>query len=82
MIRANKKGDLPFGDIEKKDGTNAPSVSTAVITKKGAKDCKVESKDIWYTNYEKGGQVFIKPELATDEGMDVFLKNKCNFSIY
>jgi hypothetical protein len=81
MIRADKSGDLPYGDTEIQ-GKSVPSTSTATISKKGFKDCKVPAKDIWYTDNTKGGNVFIKPEYANDEGLDNFIKNKCGFSIY
>lgn len=81
MIRADKAGDLPYGDIELRDGSNAPSTTIATISKKGHKDCKIPSKEIWY-NDEKIKDVLIKPELSTDEGLDNFLKKKCNFSIF
>lgn len=82
MIRADKTGDLPYGDIEKKDGKKAPSISTATISKKGFSDCKIKSDDIWYTDYQKDGQVFIKPNLSNDQGMDKFIKERCGFSLY
>ena len=82
MIRADKSGDLPYGDIELSSGTSAPSISIATVSKKGFKDCKIPSKELWYTDHSKGGQVFIKPELANDQGMDAFIKNKCGFSLF
>ncbi len=82
LIRADKSGDFPMGDIERSDGTKAPSISIATISKKGQKDCKVPAKDMWYTNYDKGQNVMIKPELASDEGLDKFIKARCGFSIY
>lgn len=82
LIRADKSGDLPYGDIETSNGTKLPSNSTATISKKGFKDCKIPSKDLWYTDYNKGDNVFIKKELSSDEGMDNFLKAKCGFSIF
>lgn len=82
MIRSDKSGDLPYGDIELSNGSKAPSSSTATISKKGFKDCKIPSKDIWYTDYKKGGSVFIKPEFQADKGLDDFVKKKCGFSIY
>lgn len=82
MIRSDKSGDLPYGDIELSNGSKAPSSSTATISKKGFKDCKIPSKDIWYTDYQKGGSVFIKPEFQADKGMDDFIKKKCGFSLY
>lgn len=82
MIRADKSGDLPYGDIELNNGKSAKSTSIATISKKGFKDCKIPSKDIWYTDNSKGGNVFIKPELAKDDGIDKFIKTKCGFSIY
>lgn len=82
MIRADKSGDLPYGDIELPNGNPAPSTSTATISKKGFKDCRVPSKDIWYTDYKRGSNVFIKPEFSSDKGLDEFVKKKCGFSLY
>ncbi len=82
LIRSDKSGDLPYGDIETKSGAHAPSISIATVSKKGFKDCKIPSKDIWYTDYNNGGNVLIKKELATDAGLDSFIKSKCGFSIY
>jgi hypothetical protein len=81
MIRTDKAGDLPIGDTET-GGKTIPSISTTTISKKGYKDCKIPAKDIWYTDYKKAGNVFIKKELATDEGMDNFLRSKCGFSMF
>lgn len=80
MIRADKSGDLPYGDIENSRG-RAPSITIATVSKKGFKDCKIPSKDIWYTDYEKSN-VLIKPEYATDAGLDSFIKKKCGFSLF
>jgi hypothetical protein len=82
MIRADKSGDLPYGDIELPNGKSAPSISTAIVSKKGFKDCSIPAKDLWYTDHQKGGIIFIKPNLASDEGMDAFIKKKCGFSLY
>lgn len=82
MIRSDKSGDLPYGDIETRDGGHAPSISQTTISKKGFKDCKVPSKEIWYTDYNKDANVFIKPEFANDKGLDDFIKKKCGFSLY
>lgn len=82
LIRADKSGDLPYGDIETKSGAPAPSISIATVSKKGFKDCKIPSKDIWYTDYNNSGNVLIKKDLATDAGLDSFIKFKCGFSIY
>lgn len=82
LIRTDKSGDLPYGDIELSNGKSAPSISTAVISKKGFKDCKIFSKEIWYTDYTKGSEIFIKPELASDSGMDSFIVKRCGFSIF
>lgn len=82
LIRADKSGDLPIGDTERSDGTRLPSSSTAVISKEGYPDCKIPAKEIWYTDYNKKGNVFIKRELATDILMDQFLRKRCGFSIF
>lgn len=82
LIRADKNGDLPFGDIEHNNGTHSPSISTATISKKGFKDCKIPSKEIWYTDYNKKDNVLIKPELSTDLKMNEFVIKRCGFSIY
>ncbi|MBC7427811.1 MAG: hypothetical protein H7336_04305 [Bacteriovorax sp.] len=81
MIRADKSGDLPYGDIETKGGGRAPSITTATVSKKGFPDCKIPSKDIWYTDYTKNN-VLIKTEYATDAGLDSFIKKKCGFSLF
>lgn len=81
IIRASKSGDLPYGDIELKNGKPAPSTTTATISKKGHKDCQVPSKDLWY-NDNKINSILIKPEFATDEGLDAFIKKKCGFSLF
>jgi hypothetical protein len=82
LIRADKSGDLPIGDTESRDGAKLPSSSTAVISKAGYPDCKVPAKDIWYTDYTKKGNVFVKRELGTDVQMDEFLRKRCGFSIF
>lgn len=81
VITASKSGDLPYGDIELRDGRSAPSITTATVSKKGHKDCKIPSKDLWYNDQEKNN-VLIKPEYATDQGLDSFLKKKCGFSLF
>jgi hypothetical protein len=80
-ITANKAGDLPYGDIELKNGDAAPSVSTATVSKKGHKDCQIPSKEIWYNDKDKD-TVLIKPEFQTDAGLDTFIQKKCGFSIF
>jgi hypothetical protein len=82
MIRADKSGDLPYGDIELPNGKPAPSITIATVSKKGFKDCKIPSKDIWYTRHDRAGNTFIKPELANDQGMDKFIKERCGFSLF
>jgi hypothetical protein len=82
VIRSSKNGDLPYGDIEKKDGSRAPSISKAYISKKGFKDCEVDAKDIWYTDSQRGNKSLIKKEFASDEQLDKFIKSHCGFSIY
>ena len=80
VIRADKSGDLPYGNIETRNGSSAPSTTTATVSKKGQKDCKIPSKDIWYN--DKDDHVLIRPEYATDSGLDAFIKKKCGFSLY
>lgn len=82
VIRADKSGDLPMGDVEDSQGNRKPSPVIATISKKGFNDCKVPSKDIWYTDYNKGNNVLMKAELATDQGFDDFVRKKCGFSIF
>lgn len=81
VIRADKSGDLPYGDIELRDGSPAPSISIATVSKKGFKDCKIPSKELWYNDKEKN-DVLIRPEYANDSGLDSFLKKKCGFSLF
>jgi hypothetical protein len=81
MIRADKSGDLPYGDIETKEGKSAPSITTATVSKAGFKDCKIPSKEIWFNDSEKK-RVLIRPEFSNDEGLDNFIKKRCGFSLF
>ena len=80
LMRASKSGDLPYGDIELRDGSKARSTTVATVSKKGHKDCQIPSKDIWYNTPDE--DFLIKPELASDAGLDSFLKKKCGFSLF
>ncbi len=80
MIRADRSGsNLPYGDMEV-NGRATPNNVIATVSKKGEKDCKIPSKDIWYTDKNYSSPM-IKPELQSDAGLDSFLKKRCGFSL-
>ncbi len=79
VIKIHKSGDLPYGDREV-GGKPQKNTDIALIKKQG-KTCKVPAHELWYTDYQKKGQVFFKKEYATDEAFDQFLVKRCGFSM-
>lgn len=79
VIKMHKSGDLPYGDREV-GGKPQKNTDIALIKKQG-KTCKVPANELWYTDYQKKGQVFFKKEYATDEAFDQFLVKRCGFSM-
>lgn len=79
VIKMHKSGDLPYGDREV-GGKPQKNTDIALIKKQG-KTCKVPAHELWYTDYQKKGQVFFKKEYATDEAFDQFLIKRCGFSM-
>lgn len=79
VIKLHKSGDLPYGDREV-GGKPQKNTDIALIKKQG-KTCKIPAHELWYTDYQKKGQVFFKKEYATDEGFDQFLIKRCGFSM-
>jgi hypothetical protein len=76
VVEADAQADWPVG-IE--------SVNTArnvSIKKKGFKTCLVPNKELFYTDDNKGGNVFINKKYISDAAFDTFLKSRCGFSIY
>lgn len=72
VIEASAVADWPVGFAAK-------NVS---IKKQGQKTCLVPAKELWYTDEEKGGNVFFNKKLISNEAFDNFLKKRCGFSIY
>lgn len=58
------------------------ATKTVTIKKKGEKTCFVYGRDLWYTDYTKGGNVFFNKNLYTNAAFDKYLKKNCGFSIY
>lgn len=75
-VEADRLNDYPVGIS--KSGKN----NTATITKAGFKPCKIPAKNLWYTDNNKGGNVFFNKDYVTDEAFDKLLKKKCKFSMY
>lgn len=72
IIEANKLNEYPVGSIK----------NMAIIKKRGHSDCKVSVKELWYTDKNKGGNVYFNKNFVTDFAFDQFLKTRCKFSIY
>lgn len=80
LIRADRNNGLPMGNDEDKTGRPIANKTVAVVSKKGFKDCKIPSNDLWYDD-QKLKRILIKPEYSTDEGLDKLLKARCGFTI-
>jgi hypothetical protein len=76
VMEADRLNDYPVGlDDKGKD-------NLATIRKKGFKDCLIPAKRLWYTDKEKGENVFFNKSYVTDEAFDAFLIENCQFSMY
>jgi hypothetical protein len=58
------------------------SAKYVTIKKKGQKTCSVLGKDLWYTDRNKGGNVFFNKKLYSNEAFNSYVKKNCGFSIY
>jgi hypothetical protein len=77
VIEADRLNDYPVG-LAAQSGKN----NMATIRKKGFKDCKIAVKDLWYTDENKGGNVFFNKKYVTDKALDQLLQTKCRFSMF
>lgn len=77
VVSAHRLNDYPVGldTVSRKN-------QTALISKKGFKDCKVPVSDLWYTDNNKDGNILFNKKFITDEEFDKYLKKKCHFSMY
>lgn len=75
VIETHALADWPVGVIQQ-------SAKNALIKKQGQKTCSVPVKDLWYTDHDKGGNVFFNKKYVTDVAFDSFLKARCKFSMY
>lgn len=76
VIETSALADWPVGLAMANAGKKA------VIKKKGFKNCSVPVRDLWYTDRNKGGNVFFNKQYVTDIAFDSFLKKQCKFSMY
>ena len=76
VIETHALADWPVGIAQAEAG------NSAIIKKKGFKNCTVPVKDLWYTDHSKGGNVFFNKKYVTDVAFDSFLKKRCKFSMY
>lgn len=76
VVEADRLADYPVGLAAQSKN------NLATIRKKGHKDCKIPVKDLWYTDDNKGGNVFFNKKYVTDKAFDQLLKQKCKFSMY
>lgn len=77
VVEADRLNDYPVGLSAQNSKNNM-----ATIRKKGFKNCKIPVKDLWYTDDNKGGNVFFNKKYTTDKAFDQLLKTKCKFSMY
>ncbi|MBC7539625.1 MAG: hypothetical protein H7281_12450 [Bacteriovorax sp.] len=76
VVEADAVANWPVGF----DGANAGK--TVSIKKKGQKVCNIPGKELFYTDDNKGGNVFLNKKYITDAAFDVFVKKRCGFSIF
>lgn len=77
VVEADRLNDYPVGNFNAQGKNNI-----ATISKKGFKDCKIPAKELWYTDDDKGGNVFFNKQYISDTEFDKLLKKKCKFSMY
>jgi hypothetical protein len=77
VVEADRLNDYPVGLSAQSNKNNS-----ATIKKKGFKDCKIPVRELWYTDDNKGGNIFFNKKYITDKAFDVLLKQKCHFSMY
>jgi hypothetical protein len=79
VVEADRLNDYPVGFMKL---SLLSKNNIATIKKKGFKTCKMPASDLWYTDDDKGGNVFFNKKYITDEAFDLLLKQKCKFSMY
>jgi hypothetical protein len=72
VIEAHRLNEYPVGSIK----------NMATIKKIGHEDCLVPVKELWFTDENKGGNVYFNKNFITDFAFDHFIKSRCKFSIY
>jgi hypothetical protein len=77
VVWAHRLNDYPVGV-----SNAARKKQTAYIAKKGYPLCKVSASDLWYTDPQKGGNVFFNKKFITDAAFDTYIKKNCKFSMY
>jgi len=80
MLEISSNGNLPIGDVESGKSVS-PSPYIVNVIKVGEKKCTIPSKNLWFTNYEKAGAIFIKKDFISDEKLNDYIKEKCGFSL-
>ncbi len=76
VVEADRLNDYPVGLAAQS------KMNYATVRKKGFKDCKILVKDLWYTDENKGGNIFFNKKYVTDAAFDKLIKQRCKFSIY
>lgn len=79
MLSANRLHDYPVGDTYSA-GRYRKATNVATVVNAQQKTCKIPVKDLWYTDYNKGGSVYFNAQLATDSAVRKSLKSKCGMS--
>lgn len=78
MLEASRLHDYPVGDTyNAQTGVSAIATNKALLKNAQGQKCSLNVKDLWETNYNKGGAVFFN--YATDAAFQKYTSKKCRF---
>ncbi len=78
VIIASRLANYPVGDefVSKK-----PAKNLADIVYNQKLICRIPVKNLWYTDYQKGGQVLLKPEFSEDKPLISYIEKTCKVKL-
>lgn len=80
VIVASRVANYPVGD-EFTAASKRQARNYADIIYRGKTLCQIPVKDLWYTDYNKNGQVLLKDPYASDDKLVSFIEKKCKTKI-
>lgn len=80
VLVASRVANYPVGD-ELVASSKRQARNNADVIYKGKTLCQIPVKDLWYTDYNKKGQVLLKDPYASDDKLIAFIEKKCKTKI-